>query len=272
MPAHVAHPKMYPATPGSAAERATPQFECGDRIVQIDNRRIDNYGQIESQLAQKVDRPITVVIERSVLDAAGKPTEHVQRITTKVGPQRMWELGLVMKLGPITAVQRDSPAAGAGLKAGDWIADPGGDPLTLSDRLARRAGQAGEITLFRDWMGLPLPAVVPVQLRQPSEISIPGPSGAIDLPALGCACLVLNQIESVVPDSPAAKAGIQADDVLTTATLVPPDKAVLDFLQIQPARGLRRTGRQGAQLASRDVLAPGRIAGDESQAQVRASP
>jgi regulator of sigma E protease len=236
-------PIMYPVVYGSAANHAKPQFECGDRIVQIKEidekgnekqiaKPIDSYGQIESDLARTADRPITVVVERDVLDA-GKPTSQVQRVATKVEPQRMRELGLAMRMGPVTAVQRGSPAAIAGIQPGDWIVDPGGDPMRLPDRLARRAGQQVDVTLFRDWMGLPLPLVVPVRLREPTEILIEGPNGPLGIPALGCACRVLNQVASVVPGGPAARAGIQAGDLLTKATLVPPDKAVLEYLQLR---------------------------------------
>ena len=231
-------PKLYPAYPGTAADQAKPQFEYGDKIVRIDDKPIDNdnFGQIESELARTADRSITVVVERTVLDTGGKPTGRAQRITTAVAPQRMRDLGLVMKMGPVAAVQRGSPAAEAGIKPGDWIAVPGGDPMSLPDRLARRAGQAMNMTVFRDWMGLPLPVVVPVRLREPIEaltVALQDPNGPVGVPALGCAYRVLNQIESVVPGSPAAKAGIQPGDILVKeATLVPPDKAVLENLQI----------------------------------------
>ena len=103
--------------------------------------------------------------------------------------------------------------------------------MTLSDRLARRAGQVVEITLFRDWMGLPLPVAVPVRPREPTEMPVEGPDGPLGVSPLGCACRVLNQIDRVVAGSPAAKAGIQAGDLLTEARLVPPLREVLENLQ-----------------------------------------
>ena len=52
-----------------------------------------------------------------------------------------------MKMGPITAIQDHSPAAEAGLKAGDQImaidGHPVGDPLTLPERMRRKAGHCG---------------------------------------------------------------------------------------------------------------------------------
>ncbi len=240
-------PKVYPFNPGSEAGQAKPQFECGDKIVEIDHKPIDNFGQIERELARTADRPITVVVERAVL-AAGKPTGRVQRIETKVNEQRVRDLGLIMQIGPVTGVQFDSPAARAGIKPGDWIVDPGGDPMSMPDRLARRAGEVINVTVFHDWMGLPLPAVLPVRLREPTEamiVSPQSPNGSVGVPALGCAYRVLNQVQRVVPGGPAANAGIQAGDVITKATLVPPEEAALEQEQIdQPKVSLDLGARE----------------------------
>ena len=82
-----------------------------------------------------------MVVERTVKDAKGKPTGKTERITIPVAPNPMRELGLVMKMGEITAVQDGSPAAAAGIKPGDRITQidggPVGDPMRLPDRLNR---------------------------------------------------------------------------------------------------------------------------------------
>ena len=214
---------------GSRSRKAGVRVRRQDRQ---DRRPVDRGLRPDrSELARTANRSIEVVVERAVI-AGGRPTGQVQRIAATVGPQRMRELGLVMKMGPVVAVQDSSPADRAGIQAGDWIVDPGGDPMTLSDRLARRAGQVVEITLFRDWMGLPLPVAVPVRLREPTEMPVEGLDGPLGVSPLGCACRVLNQIDRVVAGSPAAKAGIQAGDLLTEARLVPPLRDVLENLQI----------------------------------------
>ena len=53
--------------------------------------------------------------------------------------QPLRDFGLVMKMGPITAVQADSPAADAGLKAGDVIETV--DGKAVPTRAARTAGR-----------------------------------------------------------------------------------------------------------------------------------
>ena len=140
--------------PGSAADLATPAFRNGDKIVKIDDVPIDNYADINAQLAQKADRKIDVTVLRTEQDGPGKPTGtgaaagDPGRSATPCDA-----LGLVMKMGPITAIQADSPAAAAGLAPGDVIEKIDGstdfDPMTLPDQLRRRAGKTVELTIRR---------------------------------------------------------------------------------------------------------------------------
>ena len=129
--------------PGSAASHAEPALRNGDKIVRIDDTPISEYGQIDAALAKKADKPITLVVERVVNDAQGKPTSTTQRIPITVPPNPMRQLGLVMTMGQITAVQAGSPAAAAGIKPGDQIdkvdGRPAGDPM----KLARSAAAPG---------------------------------------------------------------------------------------------------------------------------------
>jgi len=46
----------------------------------------------------------------------------------------------------------------------------------------------------------------------------------VSLPSLGVAYRVLNRVRAVLPESPAAKAGLKADDVVVKAELILPDK------------------------------------------------
>jgi C-terminal processing protease CtpA/Prc len=79
-------------------------------------------------------------------------------LTFEVAPQPLRELGLVMKMGPITALQENSPAEKAGFKPGDRIesidgkemADVHADrdswtPLTLPAYLQRAAIEGREV-------------------------------------------------------------------------------------------------------------------------------
>ncbi|MCE5267271.1 MAG: site-2 protease family protein [Planctomycetaceae bacterium] len=217
--------KRFATIPGTAAGRAEPAFRCGDTIVQIDDSPIDNYGQIEAKLAQSPDKTLKVVVERTARDAKGKATGNAERLTVPVGPNPMRDLGLVMKMGRITAIQDGSPAAAAGIKAGDKIVmvDGGavGDPMSLPARLDHRAGQTVRLTIERK--GEKSPTVVSVRLRQPIEIATPGGvSGSVAVSSLGVAYRVLDQVERVVAGGPAGKAELRSGDTIVKATLIPP--------------------------------------------------
>jgi regulator of sigma E protease len=210
--------------PGSAAARAKPPFRLGDRIVKIDDVPIDNYGQIARELARKADKTITVVVERAVLDSSGKPTGRMERVRIPVEPNPMRRLGLVMKMGKIVAVQAGSPAALAGIQPGDMLVKPGGDPLTLPDRLAKMAGETVEITLQRETAKTPIETTA--RLREPYAYYPPTDvNNPVAVPALGIAYQVLNRVDSVIEGSPAAEAGLRPGDVIVKAKILPPETA-----------------------------------------------
>ena len=73
--------------PGSAADLATPAFRNGDKIVKIDDVPIDNYADINAQLAQKADRKIAVTVLRTEQDGPDKPTAAERRLVIPVAPQ-----------------------------------------------------------------------------------------------------------------------------------------------------------------------------------------
>ena len=100
-------------------------------------------------------------------------------------PRPMRTLGLVMKMGKITAVQADSPAAAADMRAGDFITaidgQPPADPMRLPDELRRRAGETITLAISRDGPpGQDEKLEKQITLRDrpwPEESSEPGTSG-----------------------------------------------------------------------------------------------
>jgi regulator of sigma E protease len=213
--------RRHAVIPGSSAARARPGFQNDDRIIQIDSVPIGDYGRLNGVLAREVDRKIAVTVERRERDAEGRPTGDVRLLTIPVEPQPLRMLGLVMGMGSITAVQAHSPAAAAGIRPGDRIVDPDGDPMTLPDRLRRQAGKTVELKIEREKEV----RTYSVRLRQPDDAAL---ADFFDSPvaaaALGVAYRVLNRVERVMPGSPADKAGMKPGDVLVKARLTPPDK------------------------------------------------
>ncbi|MEN6450893.1 MAG: site-2 protease family protein [Thermoguttaceae bacterium] len=217
--------KQYATIPGSSAAEAKPSFELGDTIVRIDDTPITNYGQIEAVLARTPDKTINVTVERSARDANGKPTGKPKRLTIPVAPNPTRDLGVVMKMGEITAVQSGSPAEAAGIKASDKILKvdgrDAGDPMRLPDELNHRAGQTVKLTLERKDNKQPIE--IAVRLQKPIDLSPPlGVTGSLGVSSLGVAYTVLDKVEGVATGSLAAKAGLKPGDKIVKAKILPP--------------------------------------------------
>jgi len=222
--------------PGSVAALTKPAFHTGDRIVQIDEVPIQSAAQISVELMRRANRKIAVTVERAEEEVAGRPTEKNRRVTIEVQPNLMRTVGLVMKMGEITALQAGSPALAAGLRPGDLIVKvdgkPVGDPLRLPEQV-KASGKTVNLSIRRKEKNL----VVAVRARPPAEFSPSDmPDSPVDVPSLGIACRVLNEVDRVIAGSPAATAGVAAGDVIVQAKLLPPDKEILRKLEFeQPA-------------------------------------
>ncbi len=217
-----------PAWPGSTASKAG--FHGNDRVIRIDDVAIERYDQVEAYLDQHPGKRLQVTVERQAKqdDPPGAPTGPAEQVTVDVAPAPMRSFGLVMAMGPITAVQADSPAMAAGILEGDQIVavddQPPGDPATLPDRLRGKSEVA--LTIRREGRSDKIP--LRVKLRKLEFCQPPVyPGNPVAIPQLGLAYQILNRVEHVEPESPAAKAGMVPGDVVHSATLIPPSKEVL---------------------------------------------
>ena len=232
-----------PVFPGSSAAFAAPEFHPGDQIVRINEKPIVDYAQIHAELARQPEDRLTVTVRRSSKPADGS-LQQQEDVRIQVDPAPMRCLGLVMEMGPITALRDNSPArekADPPFELGDRITsvadDQGfqwdGDPMTLSDQLRRLAEQRQEghlvtLTVDREGDPQPLSREIRVPLRRANWYS-----GSVDtgspatVPALGIAYHVSNKIRSVKAGSSAANAGLKAGQVVSKATVIPPDQQSL---------------------------------------------
>jgi regulator of sigma E protease len=237
----------YPALPGSAASRAVPALRGGDKIVEIEGQPIAHYGDVHRQLALHPDKTLRLSVERVVPPPKGSPEAQAspvpQRVAIEVPPMPMKVLGLVMPMGPVTAVQADSPAAQKGIQPGDVIervdgqpVGPAWDAMSLPERLRQRALGSGKVALTIRREGHDRPIEIDVLLRQADWSESPLRKGDFaSAPALGIAYRVPARIEQVLPGSPAALAGIQGGRTIVEAELVPPPPESVEDKQVRKA-------------------------------------
>jgi regulator of sigma E protease len=76
---------------------------------------------------------------------------------------------------------------------------------------------------------------VPIALRKTDTFEMAlFPASPVSVPSMGLAYEVLNRVAAVLPESPAAKAGIASGDILVKGRLIPPDEETLDRERVQP--------------------------------------
>jgi regulator of sigma E protease len=236
----------YPDSPAAAAKAVNPPadvkvsgFQGGDTVIRVGNTPISDYREFAAALARDPSEPLEVTVKRTAMEEkpelAGKESVATE-LTFEVPPRPMRSLGLVMKMGPITAVQVNSPAAAAGLKAGDVITAVDGqslsaaksaddwEPDTLPERMRQAAaeGKSVAFSVLRDGK----PIVIQVTPRIPDGYYSRLPDGSpVGVPSLGIAYQIGNRVEAVVPRSPAAEAQIKPGDTIDVAKFSLPENA-----------------------------------------------
>ena len=232
--------KEKPFRKDSAA--ASAGFQGGDEILSVNGQPVNDFREWLAQLVQNVDQPMEVTVRRGGTppedDRFGRQ-EGGETVSMTVAAQPMVRLGLAMEMGKIVAIQKNSPAAQKGLKAGDFIdkinyandspADQAlagnefDDPIALPDKLRQMAKENRTIRLSvrrstSGGDGRQANETLDIPLRKVTWDEPAGSEGdPLSAPALGIAYHVLNRVRNVLPDSPAAVAGLQSGDVITQA-------------------------------------------------------
>ncbi len=233
-----------PVAEGSPAAKAQPPLMGGDFITKVDGTPVESYSEFATLATQGLDKALSLTVRRKALLDQSKPNglhKGHKEVVVEVAARPLRSLGLVMQMGKVTAVQENSPAAKAQIKPGDYIdrisdaseraatGDALTDPLTIPEDLRRMAADSRDVKIQlrpassdADGRQPPTEAIVP--LRKARWIEEPIASNdPVSVPALGLAYRVLNVIKRVEPGSVAAKAGLEADDVITAAQIVLPE-------------------------------------------------
>lgn len=224
----------WTATLGISPERLAKQFDppfVGEiTIMEIAGQAIEGDGnRLQSILAQHPDEVLSVRVAR----APGEEIEGSDSSAESEWVDYQWSplarrtIGIHMQISPVVAVQKNSPAADAGLLPEDRLhtidGEPLGDPLVLNQRLNRLAGREVKIEVQRknekdEWASVEL-VVKPRLAKTLSLGSRPGEPHGVE--TLGIAFHVRNTVAAVEPGSPAEEAGVSAGDQIWSATFIP---------------------------------------------------
>jgi regulator of sigma E protease len=243
----------------------TRAFKPNDKIVAINGKPVEEFADLLSEQTRLQDQSIQVTVERkrtaakSEADSSKNEEVSPQRLDFDVPPRARRTIGLVMKMGKITAIQADSPAAAADLRAGDFITaidnQPPTDPMRLPDQLRRRAGETVTLGISREGpSGQDEKLEKRITLRDwPwTEESMDTGTG-VSAPALGITYRVLNIVHETLKDSPAALAQLSQDgkpaspphfaagDEVVSARFLLPSKEKADAATSQDSTELEMT-------------------------------
>lgn len=240
--------RFEPVLPDSPAASAEKKFEPKDEIIAVDGTKVDDYRQFSSLMLAKADQPVNITVRRGGTPPENNPfgpTEGGEEVTIEVAPRPMLRLGLMMEKGKVAAVESGSEAEEKGITPGDFIDDisfadqsadeeiaPNGvldDPISLPYQLAQLAEENRAVRLKvrhsssgSDEQSPDEEIDLPLRKVDWVESSVPVEGEPLSIPAMGIAMHVLNRVDEVVPDSPAAKAGLQNSDVITKAEFILP--------------------------------------------------
>ena len=205
-----------PTLPGSPVVGV--DLQAGDTVVAINGEKVTDHLRIQELLAQNVDQPMSLVVQRANEEAADGDNASTKEVTLQIAPYAVRRFGMQMAVEPIASVQKDSPAAAAGLQQDDRIIaindEKFADPFLLGAKLRDLAGETVKVTIDRKGESLDLS----VATRQARWLSR---ADGVELQSLGVLIPVTGIVEDVVEGSPAATEGIQAHDQILAIEILP---------------------------------------------------
>ncbi len=236
--------------PAVNLRKGKPKLSEGDTIIRVGDVEVSNYRRLSAQLAQHADEALRITVRRPLKDdnssgAESAGSEESQELVFELPPQPLKQLGVVIQIGPIVSVRKNSPAAEAGLQEGDLIeavdgkrnGEGGDDPAswnvaTLPEYSQRAAleGRTVEFTVRRtvasggedETFKINVTPEVSIMVSSP----LPRPAGTpMGAEAVGIAYQIENEPIRESDDAPPANAGILPNDTIHSAKVVrPPSK------------------------------------------------
>ncbi|QDU82403.1 Putative zinc metalloprotease [Polystyrenella longa] len=213
------------AAPDTPAATAEPPVPMNARIINVNGEEIDDPFRFQQILAQKRAEPLEITFQ--VL-------KNDEKVTTTIPAQPFQELGIQVDIGQLLAIQQGSPAETAGLKKGDKIMQVDGrglgndlNPLHLPEYFASKHGSSVDVTIKRENEGGEVAemTISVIPQNRPGWVEAPyGPDVPLSIPSIGVAFNLINRVLKIQEGSPAATAGLQANDALISIEFIPPPK------------------------------------------------
>ncbi len=216
--------------PNSPADKVGDQLTAGATIVAVNGTPVDSYAEWKAMLVENNSKPLTLTLE--------SPGENGKTSEVTLPPNRRESIGLAVAAGAIVGVEKESPAAKAGLNVGDLLIAVDGksleavegrsaemNPLDLADYARERAigGATIELTVARDGDRDQSETISVTPRRVTWEelnLSLDDPTS---VPALGIAIPLVTRVVAVERGSPADKAGIKVGDSLQSVSFKAPE-------------------------------------------------
>ena len=184
---------------------------------------IEEYFQL---LNRNRNRPIKHVLERRPA-SVGEDGPVSETVELTLPPVHFLDFGLRLAAEPISAIRAGSPAAAAGFRPGDRIVKVNGaddfDPMRLPNLCLDNAGKPMTFEIERAATGgeRKTQSIVVTPDDTPPWMQGVIVGDLLDIPGMGFCLSVSPRVLAVKPDSPAARAGLKAGDVINSMTLKP---------------------------------------------------